>query len=105
MSTLRPFHDRVFIRPTEVEEKTKGGLFLPAQARERPMTGIVVSKGPGKLNEHGQLQPVAAQIGEMVLFGKHAGTRVVVNDEELLMVMDGDIFAGFDATPSEPSGE
>lgn len=105
MSTLIPFHDRVFIRPIEVEEMTKGGLYIPSQAKEKPMTGEVISVGPGKPDEKGVLRACAAQKGDHVLFGKFAGTRVVVDDEELLMVIDGDIFGKFDATPSEPSGE
>ena len=36
---LKPLHDRVLVRRTESEEKTKGGLIIPDSAKEKPIEG------------------------------------------------------------------
>ena len=39
---LRPLDDRVVIKPSEAQEKTAGGIFLPDTAKEKPMIGKVL---------------------------------------------------------------
>ncbi|MFN3609207.1 MAG: co-chaperone GroES, partial [Hyphomonas sp.] len=33
---LRPLHDRVVVRRVKEEEKTKGGIIIPDNAKEKP---------------------------------------------------------------------
>jgi len=88
---LKPLHDRVLVRRTESEEKTKGGLIIPDSAKEKPSEGEIVSAGPGARKDSGELIEMAVKAGDKVLFGKWSGTEVNINDEELLMMKESDI--------------
>ena len=93
--SVRPLEDRILIKPTEPETKTSSGLFLPESAKERPMQGTVVATGPGLLLENGERAAVVVKKGDVVVYGKYAGseieiknqTHVIMRESELLGVM------------------
>ncbi len=85
---ITPLHDRVIVRPAVVETKTAGGIIIPDTAKEKPQQGTVVAAGPGKKDE-----PVTVKTGDMVLYGKYAGTEITVEGEELLIMRESDILA------------
>ena len=90
---IRPLHDRVLIKRVEEELTTPSGILLPGSAAEKPNRGEIIAAGPGKSNEKGELRPIGVKVGEQVLFGQYAGTKVKVNGEELLMMGEDDILA------------
>ncbi|MGK0674358.1 MAG: co-chaperone GroES [Halothiobacillaceae bacterium] len=90
---IRPLHDRVLIKRVEEELTTPGGIVLPGSAAEKPNRGEVIAVGPGKSNEKGELRPIGVKVGDKVLFGQYAGTKVKVDGEELLMMSEDDILA------------
>ena len=87
---FRPLHDRVLIKRTE-EEISKGGIVIPDNAKEKPSRGKVLAVGLGKIGEDGKVTPLDVKVGDMVLFGKYAGTDVKVDDEELVVMREEDI--------------
>ncbi|MGD1007338.1 MAG: co-chaperone GroES [Ignavibacteriaceae bacterium] len=90
---LKPLADRVIIKPSEAEEKTKGGIILPDTAKEKPIEGTVVAVGPGKVSEDGKQVKLEVKVGDKVLYGKYSGTEVVVEGEEYLIMRESDVFA------------
>ncbi len=91
---LKPLQDRVIVKPLPVEEKTKGGIIIPDTAKERPQKGEVVAVGPGKWDESGQKRITPdVKVGDIVLFGKYAGTEVEIDGEEYLIMRESDIYA------------
>jgi chaperonin GroES len=90
---LKPLADRVIIKPSEAEEKTKGGIILPDTAKEKPIEGTVVAIGPGKVSEEGKQVKLEVKVGDKVLYGKYSGTEVTVEGEEYLIMRESDIFA------------
>src|SRR3954451_14578482 len=88
---FRPLHDRVVVKRIEEETKTKGGLIIPATAKEKPMQGEVLAVGPGARSEKGELTPMSVQAGDRVLFGKWSGTEVKLDGDELLIMKESDI--------------
>jgi chaperonin GroES len=89
---LKPLHDRVVIKADESEEVTKGGIYLPDTAKEKPQRGEVVAVGPGK-TEDGKLVAPQVKKGDKVLYGKYSGTEVTIDDTEYLIVRESDILA------------
>ena len=89
--TFKPLHDRVLLRRLESESKTSGGIIIPDTAKEKPAQAEVVSVGTGVRDEHGKLQPLAVNVGDIVLFSKWSGSEVTINGEELLVVKESDI--------------
>jgi chaperonin GroES len=92
MSTrIRPLHDRVIVKRIEETEKTKGGIIIPDTAKEKPQEGKVVSVGPGRRLEEGQVIPLDVKAGDKILFGKYSGSEIKLEGEEHLILREDDI--------------
>ena len=90
---LRPLQDRIIVKRVEEETKTAGGLFIPETAKEKPQRGEIVAVGNGKKTEDGKVLPLDVKVGDIVLFGKYAGTEVKVDNNDYLMMREDDILA------------
>lgn len=90
---IKPLSDRVVIKPSPAEEKTKGGIILPDTAKEKPVVGEIVAVGPGKVGDDGKKVPMEVKVGDKVLYGKYSGTEVTVEGDEYLIMREADIFA------------
>ena len=88
---FRPLHDRVVVKRIEGEEKTKGGIIIPDNAKEKPQEGEVVAVGPGARDESGKIAPMEVKAGDRVLFGKWSGSEVKIDGEDLLIMKESDI--------------
>ena len=89
---FRPLQDRVLIKRLEDnEEKTKGGLYIPDSAKEKPQQGKVIAVGKGKTNDEGKTFPLDVKSGDRILFGKYSGTEVKIDGEEHLIMREDDI--------------
>ncbi len=88
---FRPLHDRVVVRRIEGEEKTKGGIIIPDNAKEKPQEGEVISVGPGARDESGIVRSLDVKAGDRILFGKWSGTEVKIDGQELLIMKESDI--------------
>jgi chaperonin GroES len=91
MAGFRPLHDRVLVRRIEAEDKTQGGIIIPDTAKEKPVEAEVLAVGPGARSEDGKLLPLDVKQGDRVLFGKWAGTDVVIEGEDRLILKEADI--------------
>jgi len=89
---VRPLHDRVIVKRTEEEEKTSGGIIIPDTAKEKPQQGKVVAAGPGR-REDGKVIGLDVKAGDVVLFGKYAGTEIKLDGEEHVIMREEDILA------------
>ena len=85
---IKPLADRVLIEPQEAQTKTASGIYIPDTAKEKPQQGKVIAAGPGKKDE-----PMEVKAGDVVLYGKYAGTEVTVEDKKYLIVKQSDILA------------
>jgi len=88
---IRPLQDRVIVRRVKEEDKTKGGLYIPDTAKEKPIEGNVIAVGNGKVNEDGSVRKLDIKAGDRVLFGKYSGTEVKIDGEEHLILREDDI--------------
>jgi chaperonin GroES len=90
---LRPLADRVIVKRVEQETKTASGIVIPDNVAEKPDQGEVLSVGPGKRNERGDIVAMNVKKGDRVLFGKYSGQTVKVDGDELLVMREEDLFA------------
>ena len=93
VSTVKPLGDRVFVKVSESEEKTSGGILLPDTAKEKPQVGEVVQVGPGKRNDDGSRQSPEVGVGDKVLYSKYAGTDIKLGGDEFVLLSEKDILA------------
>ncbi len=90
---LKPLHDRIIIEAAEKETKTASGLILPDSAQEKPLRGTVIAVGPGKMMDSGTLSTMDVKVGDMVLYGKYAGTEVTVEGKDVVILRADDVLA------------
>lgn len=93
VSTVKPLGDRVFVKVSEAEEKTAGGIYLPDNAKEKPQIGEVVTVGDGKANDKGERVAVEVKVGDKVLYSKYAGTDIKLGSDEYVLLSEKDILA------------
>ena len=93
MANFTPLGERVGVKPSEGEETTKGGIYLPDTAKEKPQEGEVVAVGPGRVGEDGTRIPMELAKGDRVIYSKFAGTEYKDGDDELLILRESDILA------------
>jgi len=88
---ISPLADRVMIKPTPKEDVSKGGIFLPDTAKEKPQEGQIVAVGPGRLTEDGKRIAMEVKVGDKVLYAKYAGMEIKLDGEEFLIVRESDV--------------
>jgi chaperonin GroES len=90
---IKPLEDRVVVKPSTEEERTKGGIVLPDTAKERPQEGEVMAVGPGRLLDSGERAPMDVKVGDKVIFAKYGGTEIKIDGEEYMILRQSDILA------------
>ena len=88
---IRPVQDRIVVRRVAEEEKTKGGLYIPDTAKEKPAEGEVVAVGPGKANDKGVVRPLDVKKGDRVLFGKYSGNEIKLDGVEHIILREDEV--------------
>jgi chaperonin GroES len=88
---LKPLGDRVIVKQSDAETKTKSGILLPDSAKEKPTKGKVISVGPGKLDDKGKRHDMGVRVGETIYYGKYSGTDVEVDGEKFVILRESDI--------------
>jgi chaperonin GroES len=85
---IKPLADRVVIKPLEAQEKTVSGIIIPDSAKEKPQRGTVMAAGPGTKDEK-----MEVKVGDIVLYGKYAGTEINLDGKDYLIMKQTDILA------------
>ena len=88
---VKPLEDRILIKPLEQALKTDSGLYLPESAKERPVQGKVVAVGPGKRMENGKLAEMSIKKGNVVVYGKYAGSEIEIKGYEHLILRESEV--------------
>ena len=85
---IKPLADRVLIKVSEAETKTASGIIIPDNAQEKPQKGTVIAVGKGTKEN-----PMSVNVGDIVLYGKYAGTELKHEGEEFIIMKESDIFS------------
>ena len=93
---IKPLGDRVLIKPVTDKEEKIGNIYIPDTAKEKPIEGIIVEVGPGKVSDDGKTIPMQVTKGQKVLYGKYSGTEIKEGGQEYLIVRESDILAVID---------
>ena len=92
---LKPLADRVIVKQSEAEVKTKSGIVIPDSAQDKPNQGEVVAVGPGKRLDDGKLVALDLKVGDVVVYSSYAGTKFKLDGTELLIISETDILAKY----------
>lgn len=89
---LKPLGDRLVVRPSEQDEQTNSGIFLPETAKEKPQQGEVIAAGPGARDGAERIE-MEVSVGDTVLYAKYAGTTIKVDGKDVLILKESDVLA------------
>lgn len=88
MSKLKPLGARILVQPVAQEKQTASGLIIPDSVQvEKPTRGTVIDIGPGTIDE-----PMIIGKGDVVMYGKHAGTEVQIDGQPYLLMKISDVY-------------
>jgi chaperonin GroES len=92
--SIRPLHDRVIIKRSEVESKSAGGIVLTGSAAEKSTRGEVVAVGNGRILENGEVRSLDVKVGDQVIFSEGYGVKTEkIDGDEVLILSESDILA------------
>ena len=90
---IRPLYDRIIVTRLEAETTTKSGLIIPDTAKEKPIEGMVVAVGNGKVLDDGKVRSLEVKAGDRILFGKYSGTESKIEGVEHLILREDEVLA------------
>jgi len=90
---IRPLHDRVLAKRIAEVGKTSGGLFIPDNAKEKPLEATVIAVGAGKRLDDGKIQALTVKAGDRILVGKYSGSEVELEGDDHIILGEDDILA------------
>jgi chaperonin GroES len=90
---LRPLRDKVVVKPSDEEEKSAGGIFLPDSAKKKPQEGKIVAVGAGRVLDDGTVKPLSVQVGDTVVYSKYGGTEVTLEGVDYVLLDEDQIYA------------
>ena len=99
--SIKPLGDRILVKRLEAESKSKGGIIIPDNAKEKPSKGKVVEVGKGMKDESGKHIALDVKKGDVVLFAKWGGTEINLDGEDLLIVKESDVLAVLEGTAAK----
>lgn len=88
---IKPIFDRVVLKLIENKEQTSSGIYIPESSSEKPHLAEVVAVGDGADGD--KKIPMRVKVGDRVLFSKFAGIEYKIENEEFLIIRQGDILA------------
>lgn len=92
---ILPLLNRIVVRKVEPEAKTKSGIIL--QKPDSINYGVVLEAGPGSHDNNGKVIPMSVKVGDKVLLPEFGGTRIKLDDQEVIIYKDTDIIAKLEA--------
>ena len=94
---LKPLGDRIVVKAAPHEEMTKGGLVLPDTIKEKPVEGIVVAAGCGKVMDDGSRQAMEVKVDDRIIYSKYSGTEIKLDGQDYLILSERDVLAVVDS--------
>lgn len=90
---FRPLSDKALVKPSEAENQTSGGIFIPDAAKQKPQEGEVIAIGPGRVLEDGSRSTLTVAVGNQVIYSKYGGTELKLDGQEYMILDEDQIYA------------
>lgn len=83
---MKPIGDRVIVERSIAKEDPKKLIVVPDGAKEKPLEGKVISVGSSN-----GIKAMTVKPGDLVLFGKYAGSEITVRGKDYLVLNEDEI--------------
>ncbi len=94
---IKPLGQNVLLKRLEAKDKTKGGIYLPDTAKEKPREGEILAIGDGEVGKDGKHRDFQVKTGDRVIFSAYAGTEVKVGGADYMIISEDDILGVVEA--------
>ena len=87
---LKPVHDKIVVKPKneKIEETTESGIILPDTVDQGKLQeGEVIAAGNMIYSSTGDAIPIVVEVGDKILYSKHAQTQEYNLDGEDVVIM------------------
>lgn len=89
--SLKPNEDRVLMYTFATPDVTKGGLWIPGEAKSKPFTGRVVAVGPGKGCATCGTKSPMPEVGQFFVFPENAGVEIMIQGVSMRIIRAADL--------------
>ena len=94
---LKPVNDKIVVKKMSKQEGvTEGGILLPDTVDQGKLQeGEVVAVGQGMYSANGKIIPVICDVGDKILYNKHAQVHeyddehIIMSVNEVLTIVEG----------------
>lgn len=93
MKKIKPLADYILVEPLQKETTTPSGIVIPDTVKEKPQEGKIISVGPGRTDEKGNLVKMSVKAGDVVMYKKWGGTDIKIEGKDYLLVKEEDVIA------------
>lgn len=93
LQSIEALGDRILVFRDDCEEKSAGGLFIPDNAKDKPIRGTVISVGKGARKESGEIIPMVLKPNDRIIFGKWSGTEIKIHGIDVIIMKESDVMA------------
>ncbi len=91
--SFRPLSDKVLVKPSEAEQQTSGGIYIPDSAKQKPQEGEVLAVGPGRILDDGSRASLSVKVGDRVIYSKYGGTELKLDGVDHVILDEDQIYA------------
>ena len=81
------------VKPSESDEKSAGGIYLPDTAKTKPTEGTVIAAGNGRILDSGERNALSVKVSDTVIYSKYGGTEFKLNNETVIILDEDQIYA------------
>jgi len=94
---LKPVNDKIVVKQNEKPDDnvTDSGIILPDMIEDGTLLeGEVISVGQGMYSTSGEIIPVVVEVGDIVLYNKHAQTQEYnLNGESVIIMSQNEVLS------------
>lgn len=84
---VKMLRNNVLVLPSEIEEVTKGGIYIPQTAKEKPTKGKVIAVGSGIKDE-----PMELKEGDIIFYSKYGGSEITIENIDYIILKQSDVY-------------
>ena len=94
---MKPVNDKIVVKQKQTKDDniTEGGIILPDTVQDGMLLeGEVIAAGHGMYSANGSLIPLVVEVGDTILYNKHAQTQEYkLNGEDVILMSQNEVLS------------
>ena len=94
---MKPVNDKIVVKTKQIKDDniTYSGIILPDTVQDGALLeGKVIAAGHGMYSANGNLIPLVVEVGDTILYNKHAQTQEYkLNGEDVILMSQNEVLS------------